>query len=365
MKGNLYIEILSWAYENRFKCFTEEQLFKKFNLGEQEDLKKWYLRVFRGGNTNNECLIGIFGGGNESQYLCLTAKGLSAAVDYLILDEAQKASGEAENHALWAIKVALAALVVGIVTACLQINSNTLTQRALELSAEPMLSIAIDRNSIPEELDKVTIAAGLLPSENSLLKLLLINNSVAAIEQADMRMTLWKLYVNEENRHLTVCPFGYVEHSNNPNFVISNLSTTNLFNKNFNLREGERYPFSIDFSSLRNTQLIPNNSRILLKVDVNFVKTVNHSNYNYVKLYMLNAFEEYVVDIEIAPTLALGLNDKKEEKEAEGFKIPSFIHPFQEEEFLNYFEKPSPELDLTTGACKEFTLSKELKTIFY
>ena len=283
---------------------------------------------------------------------------VSKITDYDALQEARKSSRKALLFAGFSTLVGASALVVGVWTAIL-------TQHALELSADPVLSVLLDRSNIPENADDVSIALGLLPAEDSILKLLLSNNSISAVEQVDIRMTLWKFYVDGNNRHLTVCPFGYVSHDNNPNFVVSDLRTYSLFNKNLSLKKGGIYPLTVDFSNLENIVLNPDSSKILLKVDVNFVKTTSQINHSYIKLYVLNSFGKNVVDVDVAPTFALSLNDKKEEKEIEGLGFPSFVYPFQEEEFLEYFERPSSKLDLTPSTCREFTLSKEQKVITY
>ncbi len=114
MKNNLYIEILRWAYDKRFEGFTEEELFLKFELNKTETLKKWYLHVFRGAKDNEDCLIGIYDYKNDSYYCCLTARGLSAAIDYLNLEEVQKTGRRAE-------KIAITAIVIGIVVGVTQI----------------------------------------------------------------------------------------------------------------------------------------------------------------------------------------------------------------------------------------------------
>lgn len=103
MKENRYIEILKWAYKKRFDGFSEQELFQKFDPNGTEKFKKWYLYVFRGNRNNEDCLIGLYDYKDDTHYCCLTAKGLSAAIDYLGMEDARKSS----KYALWFAGISL------------------------------------------------------------------------------------------------------------------------------------------------------------------------------------------------------------------------------------------------------------------
>lgn len=367
--GNLYTEILRWAYSKKVNGFSEQELFEKFGLDKNEKLKNWYLHIFRGGVNNDECLIGLFDYKDDVHFCGLTAKGLSVAIDYISLEESRENSINANKQAIRAFWVSVFTILLGVGAIYLQIQSNNLTREEIEVSAPPVLSISLDRRNIPEGSDEVFIAAGFLPAKDSVLKLNLRNSSLSAIEQVDMRMTLWKYFVDKESHHLTVCPLGYVDNKNNPNFIVSSLSTENVLDhapsKKF-LHKDQEYPFTVDFSSLDNTRLIPEGSRILLKIDVNFVKSASQTRHSYIKLYTLYSFGGDVLDIDVAPEYAIALTDKKnEKKDADGFKFPAAVYPFKEEEFLKYFEHSTYKLDLLPSSCREFTLLKEQKVISY
>jgi len=367
--GNLYVEILRWTYSKKINGFSEKELFEEFGLGQDELLKNWYLNTFRGGRHNDDCIIGIFPDlKNNTHYLSLTAKGLVAAIDYLGLEEARENSIKSNKQSTHAFYVSVASLIIsvfiGVVAICFQIQSNALTREDVELSASPVLDISLDKRDIPKnsnETNEVTIASGWLSAKDSILKLILTNFSISSVEDVDMRMTLWKYFIDEESRHLNVCPLGYVDHKNNPNFIIDNIHTDNLFNKKFSLNKGDEYPFSINLSGLKNEKI---DFKILLKIDVNFVKSSGQTKHSYIKLYVLNSLDQ-VIDVDIAPEFGLMLNDKKNEKEIDGFKFPSTVYSFQEKEFLNYFENPTYKLDLQPNNCREFVLSKEQKVISY
>lgn len=114
MKENRYIEILRWAYGKRCDGFTEQELFQKFNPNNTNEFRNWYRYVFRGNLNNEDCLIGHYDYKDNSHYSCLTAKGLSAAVGYLGLEEAQKTGQRAE-------KIAIVAIVIGTVVGIAQL----------------------------------------------------------------------------------------------------------------------------------------------------------------------------------------------------------------------------------------------------
>ena len=109
MKENRYIEILHWAYEKRSEGFSEEELFQKFDPKGTEEFKKWYLHVFRGNRNNEDCLIGLYDYKDNTHYCCLTAKGITAAIDFLGLEEARKAGREAKFIGILALIVAFLA----------------------------------------------------------------------------------------------------------------------------------------------------------------------------------------------------------------------------------------------------------------
>jgi hypothetical protein len=80
VKENKYTEILRWAYAKQDTSFTEKELFAKFNSNDDPNFKNWYLSVFRGGQTNDDCIIGLYKYINNTHYLCLTARGMSAVL---------------------------------------------------------------------------------------------------------------------------------------------------------------------------------------------------------------------------------------------------------------------------------------------
>jgi hypothetical protein len=74
--NNLYTKILEWAFKKT--TFNEQELFNSFPQLKNSVFKNWYLGTFRGGDTNDESLIGIYDDKKGSFYCSLTAKGRSA-----------------------------------------------------------------------------------------------------------------------------------------------------------------------------------------------------------------------------------------------------------------------------------------------
>lgn len=110
---SLYIKILVWAYSQQESGFTWEDLKNKFNLN--YDQEQWALKIFRSNMPSSENLIDhIYNQGKNEHKYFITAKGTSAAVDYLNLEEAKKSSSRAE-------KIALTAIVIGVLVGIAQI----------------------------------------------------------------------------------------------------------------------------------------------------------------------------------------------------------------------------------------------------
>lgn len=116
-KESLYIKILIWAYNRQELGFTLEDLKKEFNLNKSQE--QWVLKVFRSNIPAAENLIDhIYSSGTDSYKYFITAKGTSAAIQYLNLKEAESSGKRAEKIALVAIGigvvVGIAQIIVGI-----------------------------------------------------------------------------------------------------------------------------------------------------------------------------------------------------------------------------------------------------------
>lgn len=111
---SLYIRILIWAYNKQEKGFTWGELHNAFNLNDAQ--QQWVEKIFHSNMPSSENLVdhlnfSSFNGGN---LLVMTAKGTSLAIDYLNLKEAERSGKRAE-------KIAVVAIIVGIVVGLAQI----------------------------------------------------------------------------------------------------------------------------------------------------------------------------------------------------------------------------------------------------
>jgi hypothetical protein len=112
---SLYIKILIWSYNKSSTGFTHEELEKEFKLKEGDgEAYKMYLKLFRNGTINNPSLIDEYKYVNEKHYYCLSEKGMSAAIGYLDLKEAQKSGKRAE-------KISIVAIIIGVIVGIVQI----------------------------------------------------------------------------------------------------------------------------------------------------------------------------------------------------------------------------------------------------
>ncbi len=110
---SLYIKILIWAYNRQESGFVWNDLQKEFNLTKEQE--QWVQKVFRSNMPASENLIDhIYNTEANSYQYFITAKGISAAIDYLNLKEAEKSGKRAE-------KIALVAIIVGVVVGIIQI----------------------------------------------------------------------------------------------------------------------------------------------------------------------------------------------------------------------------------------------------
>lgn len=107
-KKILFMRILIWAYNKQEDGFTWDELKKEFNLNQTQD--DWAKVVFL--KLDNQ-LFSISPYKKEHTYI-ITEKGIPLAISYLNLKEAEKSSKRAE-------KIALAAIIIGIVVGLLQI----------------------------------------------------------------------------------------------------------------------------------------------------------------------------------------------------------------------------------------------------
>lgn len=111
-EDTLYIKILIWAYEKQEDGFRMEDLKKKFNLNQAQE--QWVLKIFRANLPASDNLFDhlSYNDKNNEHFFVITAKGTSAAVDYLNLIEAKKSSKRAEYIAFTAI---ITGAIVGVV----------------------------------------------------------------------------------------------------------------------------------------------------------------------------------------------------------------------------------------------------------
>lgn len=110
----LYIKILIWAYDRQESGFTWADLQKEFKLTNDQNI--WVLKVFRSNMPASENLIDHLGyhEAKDEHLFVITAKGTSAAIEYLNLREAEKSGRRAEI-------IALSAIVIGIIVGVVQI----------------------------------------------------------------------------------------------------------------------------------------------------------------------------------------------------------------------------------------------------
>lgn len=94
IKDTLYIKILIWAYEKQEAGFDWEELKSKFQLNPAKN--QWVTKIFLDNLPLSDNLISHLSYVDESKkhLYVITAKGSSAAIEYLNLEEAKKVVNE-------------------------------------------------------------------------------------------------------------------------------------------------------------------------------------------------------------------------------------------------------------------------------
>jgi hypothetical protein len=110
----LYIRILEWAYRKQEDGFTWAELSKQFKLTKKQE--DWVQRTFRSNMSAAENLIDhlSYADKDDSHFYVITPKGISEAINYLNLKEAEEGGKRAE-------RIAVVAIIVGVIVGVVQI----------------------------------------------------------------------------------------------------------------------------------------------------------------------------------------------------------------------------------------------------
>ena len=113
-EDSLYIKILVWVYKRQEDGFSWADMKNEFNLTPGQE--QWALKVFRSNMPASENLVDhlSYNEKGEEHLFVITAKGTSAAVDYLNLKEAEK-SGKRATY------IAITAIIIGVLVGITQI----------------------------------------------------------------------------------------------------------------------------------------------------------------------------------------------------------------------------------------------------
>ena len=114
-EDTLYIRILVWAYKRQETGFSWKELMDEFKLNKKQE--QWVIKIFRSNMPIVDNLIDhlSYNEKNNEHLYVITAKGTSAAVQYLNLKEAEISGKRAE-------KIAKVAIVIGIIVGITQIT---------------------------------------------------------------------------------------------------------------------------------------------------------------------------------------------------------------------------------------------------
>lgn len=143
---HLYTKILLWTYKKQPRGFTRSELGVVFDLEgvDKGELRGWVQDVFYRGTNDNPPLITSFPAQREGQELyTLSSRGIAAAVDYIELRDARKASLTATRIAIFAILISIAVAIYQILfpTKVIVIEDQTVSGDSTEqIPTEPLIN---------------------------------------------------------------------------------------------------------------------------------------------------------------------------------------------------------------------------------
>lgn len=244
-------------------------------------------------------------------------------------------SKKADNRAFWATILAVVTLVATIFSIYQQIESNNLTQRSLELSSQPTITL-----NVRDEL------SGMLSFASSTIYFDLKNTSLANYKDILVNISLFQTYYDFNSGHLVTTPVAQYWNENNEIFRSYSLwENSSLNSQSFSLSSLKNKTFQFDPSSFLESQGdCPVESKDLayhgkfkyfFRVDIKYVREIDNVNYWQTDYYALDK-SGYLVN----------LNNRKDglswviDDDDNGDAI--FIIPFKSEIFVSHLNNNRP-----------------------
>jgi len=372
IKADIHIKILEYAQKHGE--FTARQLVDGIKLNQNEK-NLFYEKLIndklllQNTGRNKKTNIG------EESILTISTEGRFKLLEYQQLKNATKFSKIAIRIATITTIITCGALIVAIYT--LKINQRTLekTQQSLELSSFPTITIDAETAIINSAYLK---RPGHIITKDSKANLILKNNFIGDIIDVDIQMILLEMYVDKKSSHITVCPFGYIDFTSNPEFIVreQRQTTSILDNKKFNLKSLEEYKFLIDYKNIEKFTKTASSSYFLIKIDVAYRRKIDNKLFNYSKIYNVHNLkigsgknqglvENFLVDTDIDRKI-IKYDDKHNEILSKtDYNFPIFIvYPFLEEEFVEVVKsKMIHPYSIIPSSCEYFKMDKERNLI--
>lgn len=117
LESSVYVRILLWAYSKQHSGFSKQEMRDFLGTPSNEEWA-WIEWLFSSGLNGEAPLIWSMPGESYGSKFYLTSSGVSAAVDYLELKEAQEAGRRGEFLAKWAIAIGV---LVGLAQIVVQV----------------------------------------------------------------------------------------------------------------------------------------------------------------------------------------------------------------------------------------------------
>lgn len=145
---NLYLKILTWAYNRQESGFTWEELKNHFNLDDSQE--KWVRKIFLTTSDGDRKYFEILKHENDTYFYSLNEKGITAAINYKSLEHAEKSS----EYAIWFAGTSIFLTALGLFFTIKQTNlteTQSLSDRINQArSVQSAISLCEQDSTLPD-----------------------------------------------------------------------------------------------------------------------------------------------------------------------------------------------------------------------
>ncbi|MFA5996451.1 MAG: hypothetical protein WC790_01875, partial [Candidatus Paceibacterota bacterium] len=290
-----YTKILLWAYKKQDTGFTWEELKQECSLSDSEE--SWVKKIFNTTDDGDRKFVEHFRNDDSVEpnvhYYSLNEKGISAALSAI---ESKKLR---RNNFVTGL-IAVGGLIISILSLNSAIQTGKLTQRsvddthyALELTAQPTVSLSVENDEY-----------GFIKFASSTINFTLKNTSLTNYRDLHIDISLFQTYYNFLIGKLIVGPVAQFSPESDGIFKTYSFpgSVSSMYNS-FPLLSSKELNFKLDpfvlFDSLAKKGMCPFETnefgvyhkkfKYFIRVDIHYSREIDNANYSYTKYYSLDS----------------------------------------------------------------------------